>query len=84
MKKRKNRNCETILKLLTKQIYIVWNMSKDKIMTLLSMNVVEAYDHVSRERLLYNLRKRRISIWIIVWADSFMQNKRINLIVKAE
>ncbi len=48
------------------------------------MNVVEAYDHVSRERLLHNLRKRRISIWIIVWANSFMQNKRINLIVKTE
>jgi hypothetical protein len=84
MKKRKNRSCETILKLLTKQIHIVWNMSKDKITTLLSMNVVEAYNHVSRERLLHNLKKRRISIWIIVWADSFMQNKRISLIVKTK
>ncbi len=84
MRKRKNRSCETILKLLTKQIHIVWNMSKDKIATLLSMNVVEAYDHVSRERLLHNLWKRRISAWIIVWTDSFMQNRRISLIVRAE
>jgi hypothetical protein len=84
MKKRKNRSCETILKLLTKQIYIVWNMNKNKITTLLNMNVVEAYDHVSRERLLHNLRKKRISAWIIVWADSFMQNKRISLIVKTK
>jgi hypothetical protein len=79
VKKRKNRNCETILKLLTKQIHIVWNMSKNKITTLLNMNVVEAYDHVSRERLLHNLKKKRISIWIIDWADNFMQNRRINL-----
>jgi hypothetical protein len=28
MKKRKNRNYEIILKLLTKQIHIVWNMKK--------------------------------------------------------
>jgi hypothetical protein len=58
---RKNRSCETILKLLTKQIHMIWNMSKDKITTLLSMNVIDAYDHVSRERLLHNLKKRRIS-----------------------
>jgi hypothetical protein len=62
---RKSRSCETALKLLTKQIHTIWNMSKDKIATLLSMNVVETYDHVSRERLLHNLKKRRISAWIV-------------------
>jgi hypothetical protein len=72
MNERKNRSCETILKLLTKQIHTIWNMNKDKITTLLSMNVVEAYDHVSRERLLHNFKKRRISTWIIAWTDSFM------------
>jgi hypothetical protein len=50
--------------------------------TLLSMNVIEAYDHVSRERLLYNFKKRRISTWIVVWTNNFMQDKRINFIVK--
>ncbi len=84
MNERKNRNCETILKLLTKQIHTIWNMSKNKITTLLSMNVIEAYDHVSRERLLHNFKKRRISTWIIVWTNNFMQDKRINFIVKAK
>ncbi len=84
MNERKNRSCETILKLLTKQIHTIWNMSKDKIATLLSMNVIEAYDHVSRERLLHNLKKRRISTWIIAWTDNFMQDKKINLIVRAK
>jgi hypothetical protein len=79
---RKNRNCETILKLLTKQIHTIWNMNKDKITILLSMNVIEAYDHVSREKLLHNLKKRRISTWIIVWTNNFLQNRRINFIVK--
>jgi hypothetical protein len=84
MNERKNRSCETILKLLTKQIHTIWNMNKDKIATFLSMNVVEAYDHVSRERLLHNLKKRRISTWIIAWTDNFMQDRKINLIVKAK
>jgi hypothetical protein len=84
MNERKNCSCETILKLLTKQIHTIWNMNKDKIATLLNMNVIEAYDHVSRERLLHNLKKRRISTWIIAWTDNFMQDRRINLIVRAK
>jgi hypothetical protein len=83
MNEHKSRSCETILKLLTKQIHTIWNINKNKIIELLSMNVIEAYDHVSRERLLHNLKKRRISTWIVTWTDNFMQDKKINLIVKA-
>jgi hypothetical protein len=79
---RKNRSCEIILKLLTKQIHTIWNMNKNKITILLNMNVIEVYDHVLREKLLHNIKKRRISTWIIVWINNFMQNKRINFIVK--
>ncbi len=82
MSGRKSRSCETVLELLTEQIHTIWNMSKDKIATLLSMNVAEAYDHVSRERLLHNLKKRRISTWIVTWTDNFMQDRRISLIVR--
>jgi hypothetical protein len=84
MNDRKSRNCETILKLLTKQIHTIWNMNKDKITTLLSMNVIEAYNHVLREKLLYNLKKRRISTWIIAWTNNFIQDRKINFIVKAK
>jgi hypothetical protein len=79
MSERKNRSCETALKLLIEQIHIVWNMKKDKIATLLSMNVIDVYDHVFRNRLLHNLRKRDISDWIIRWTDNFMRDKHISL-----
>jgi hypothetical protein len=72
MSERRERTCETTLKLFTKQIHIVWNMSKDKMTILLSLNVIDAYDHVLKERLIHNLRKKRISNWIIVWTDNFM------------
>jgi ribosome-associated translation inhibitor RaiA len=42
---------------------------------LLNLNVIDAYDHVSKEKLIHNLRKRRISNWIIAWIDNFMQNR---------
>ncbi len=84
MNERKNRSCETTLKLFIEQIHTIWNMSKNKMITLLSMNVVEIYDHVSRTRLLHNLWKRRIFTWIIVWTNNFMQNRRIILAINSD
>jgi hypothetical protein len=65
MSERREKACETTLKLFTKQIHIVWNKNKNKMTILLNLNVIDAYDHVSKERLIHNLRKRRISNWII-------------------
>ncbi len=56
-------------------------MSKNKMITLLSMNVANAYDHVSRERLMHNLRKRKITNWIMTWTSSFMKDKHITLAI---
>jgi hypothetical protein len=66
MSDRKNCSCETTLELFIEQIHTIWNMNRDKIITLLSMNVIKVYDHVSRKRLLHNLQKKTISTWIIV------------------
>ncbi len=78
MSDRKNKSCETALKLLIEQIHIVWNMRKDKITTLLSMNVINVYDHVFKNKLLHNLRKKDISDWIIRWTNNFMKDKHIS------
>jgi hypothetical protein len=79
MSDRKNRSCETALKLLIEQIHIVWNMKKDKITTLLSMNVIDVYDHVFKNKLLHNLRKKDISDWIIHWTNNFMRDRHTSL-----
>jgi hypothetical protein len=78
MNDRKNRSCETALKLLIEQIHIVWNMKKDKIATFLSMNVIDVYDHVFKNKLLHNLRKKDISNWIIRWTNNFMKDRHIS------
>jgi hypothetical protein len=84
MNERRNRSCETTLKLFIEQIHTVWNMSKNKVITFLSMNVIKVYDHVSRTRLLHNLRKKRILTWIIVWTNNFMQNRRITFVINSD
>jgi hypothetical protein len=74
MKCRKDRSIESTLKLLTKQIHIVWNKNTSRIVILLSLDVIEAFDTISHERLIHDLRKRRISKWIIDWVINFLQN----------
>ena len=58
---RRNRSTKSALKLLIEQIYTIWSQDKDKIVTLLSMNVVEIYSTISHRRLLHNMRKWKIS-----------------------
>ncbi len=65
MKERRKRIYKTTLKFFIEQIHTIWNMNKNKIITLLSMNIANAYDHVSRERHMHNLRKREIFDWIM-------------------
>ncbi len=78
---RSNRLIEIALKLLTKQIHIVWNQNTNQVITLLNVNVIEAFDTISHFRLVHYLKKRKISLWIINWVSSFMQNKSTTLII---
>jgi hypothetical protein len=81
MRIRRSRFIKIVLKLLTKQIHIVWDQSSDKMITLLSMNMTRAFDTMIHRRLIHNLRKRRISQWIVNWIDSFLVDKRIILVI---
>jgi hypothetical protein len=75
MKCRKNKSIESTLKLFTKQIHIVWNKNTNRIVILLNLDVIETFDTISHKRLIYDLRKRRISKWIIDWVINFLQNR---------
>jgi hypothetical protein len=75
MKCRKNKSIESTLKLFTKQIHIVWDKNTNRIVILLNFDVIEVFDTISHKRLIHDLRKRRISKWIIHWMISFFQNR---------
>jgi hypothetical protein len=74
MKCRKNKSIESTLKLFTKQIHIVWNKNTNRIVILLSLDVIEIFNMILHERLIHDLRKRKISKWIIDWMINFLQN----------
>ena len=60
---RKGRSVETALESLTDAVHTVWNCStanSKKVASLLLLDVAGAFDNVSYERLLHNLRERRV------------------------
>lgn len=52
--------------------HTVWDQGKDKVASSLSMDVAGAFDKVSRERLLRNLRRRKSPLWITNWVEGFL------------
>ena len=47
-----------------------------------NLNVSEVFDNVSHFRLLYNMRKRRISDKLLKWIKNFLKNRSTTLIIK--
>lgn len=62
---------------LTEQIYESWNQGK--VATALFLHVSDAFDNLSHECLLHNLKKRRVPVQILVFISSFIRNWRTEL-----
>lgn len=70
---RRLASTEHAMHFLLQRIYKAW--SEGKVASLLLLDVSGAYDNVSRERLLHNLRKRRVSQSICNWVGSFLTGR---------
>jgi ribonuclease HI len=74
---RKLTSTEHAMHLLLQRIHQAW--SEGKVATLLLLDVSGAYDNVSPERLLHNLRKCGIDRRIIAWIASFLCDRTTTL-----
>jgi ribonuclease HI len=74
---RKLASTEHAMHFLLQRIHQAW--AEGKVASLLLLDVSGAYDNVSRERLLHNLRKRRICPRIIGWVESFLSDRSTSL-----
>jgi exonuclease III len=72
---RKNRSTITALHLLTEQIHTIWKMDPKAIVTMLSLDMTGAYDRVSHERLIHNLRQKKIPEWVTRYINSFLSER---------
>ena len=70
---RKLVSTDHAIHLLLQRIHGAW--SEGKMASLLLLDVSGAFDNVSRPRLLYNLRKRRVNHALVRWIDSFLRDR---------
>ncbi len=74
---------ETALDLLTEQIHTVWNSDKF-IVTLLSLNISNAFNTVLTVQLLNILRKKEISGWTVRWIKTFLTDCMTSLVIQEQ
>ena len=65
---------ETAIYHLLKKICAAWN--EDKIASFFMMDIFAAYPNISHQRLLHNLRKKKIDIKVVNWVASFLTNRQ--------
>jgi len=74
---RKLASTDHAMHFLIQRIHQAW--SQGKVASLLLLDVSGAYDNVSHERLLHNLRKRRVGPKIVGWTASFLSGRSTTL-----
>ena len=74
---RKDISSKMTIHTLIERIHVKWE--KKLIDNLLLLDVSKIFDNVSHQRLLHNLRKRRIDDAMLDWIESFITNKQIKL-----
>jgi ribonuclease HI len=74
---RPGRSAEDAMMILSESIYEAWK--KKKVYTAIFMDVAGAFNNVHHERLIHNLKKRRIPHTISSWIASFLQDRSTQL-----
>ena len=76
---RRKRSTLSAINLLTSCIQTAWESKKGCVVSMLSLDISGAYDHVSTERLIWILQKKGLPEWIIRYVRSFMQGRRTRI-----
>jgi len=74
---RPGRSTEDAMMILSENIHQAWK--KKKVYTAVFMDVAGAFNNVHHERLIHNLRNRRIPHAISLWIASFLQDRSTQL-----
>ena len=75
---RPGRSAEDAMMILTENIHKAWK--NKKIYTAVFMDVAGAFNNVHHERLIHNLKKRRLPTNIAKWISSFLQKRSTQLL----
>ena len=76
---RRGRSTETALEGLVDSIATTWSHGKKYVASLLSLDVAGAFDKVNHQRLLHNLRAKRVPRFIVNWTKSFLEDRATSI-----
>ncbi len=77
MKAHKHRLINTTLQLITEKIHTVWSDIRRRVVSLLSLNEKNAFNNVTYDRLLHNMKKRRVFRLLLKFVKNFLRNQHI-------
>ena len=63
------------LNLLVDQVHAVWDCEIKYVIFMLSLDIIETFNHVLHTKLLHILRMRKTSNYIVKWTRSFLKNR---------
>ncbi|KAI0992166.1 hypothetical protein K3495_g16020, partial [Podosphaera aphanis] len=78
---RPRRSTISAVELLTEQIHTIWGKDKRQVASLLSLDISGAFDNVSHERLIHNLRQKGIPRWISQFVESFLEERTTSVVL---
>ncbi len=73
----KHKSINTTLQLIIEKIHTVWSDMRRRVVSLLSLNEKNAFDNMMHSRLLYNMKKRKVSRLLLKFVKNFLKNWRI-------
>ncbi len=77
MKVHKHRLINTTLQLIIKKIYIVWNDTRRKVVSLLSLNEKNVFNNVTHNRLLHDMKKKWVFRLLFKFVKNFLKDQCI-------
>jgi len=77
----KHKSIDTTLQLIIKKIYTVWNDTRRRVISLLSLNEKNAFNNVMHSRLLYNIKKRKVFKLLLKFVKNFLKDQRIMITI---
>lgn len=75
------RLTNTILQLITKKIHTIQSDTRRKIVSLLNLDRESAFDNITHNRLLHNMRKRRVLKLFFEFVENFLKDRRITITI---
>ena len=70
---KKNTFTKHVLHYMIKRIHSIWN--KNKINVIMFFDVMKTFDNITRQKLLYNLKMKRLNEKLIRWINFYLNNK---------